>query len=497
MGRYVIAVDNGGTVIKAGMYDGDASQVAVAREPSVATSPGAGRVEIDLEELWSANSRCIRSVIATSGVSPEEIEAVGFAGQGKGLYVVDEVGAPIRPAITSADDRARDYAARWARNGTSRAVGERTLQGLFSSHPVALLAWLKNHEPESYARVRWVFSMKDYLVLRATGRAISDYSNQSGNSLMNLATRDYDPEILRLLGIAEIEGKLPPLLEATDVVGSVTGDVRKEWGCGPGTRVIAGLFDVNATALAAGIVDDRTLCMITGTAGVNIYASPHPVGGGSVAMNSYYCVPGYFIVEEGSNSSIGTLEWVIDCLFADQPPPGDSRYAIVEAEASSVAPEASEAVFLPYFSGDSDTGRAKGTWIGMLASDRRPHLLRAAYEGIAFAHKRHVDRMLAVAGGTPRLRVAGGGVHSALFLQILADAFQTPIEVAPDSDLGLRGVAAAALVGAGIQPELKATLPTNVRRVEPRPELEPLYARKYLRFIQALDTLAPLWEPST
>jgi L-xylulokinase len=496
MERYVIAVDNGGTAIKAGLYDGEGRQVALAREASVATSSGAGRVEIDLDDLWAANARCIRAVIAEAGVEPEQIVSVGFAGQGKGLYAVDAEGRQVRRAITSADDRARDHADRWNRDGTAEAVGRITLQGVFSSHPTALLAWLRDAEPEAYARIRWVFSMKDYLVMRATGRAVSDPSNQSGNSFMNLRTRDYDPEILRLLGIPEIIGKLPPLVEATDVVGPVTDEAREAWGCGPATSVIAGLFDVNATALAAGVIDDGTLCMITGTAGVNVYASPTPVTGGAVAMNSYYCVPGYFIVEEGSNSSVGTLEWVIEALFADRVMK-DERYAVLEAEASSVAPDASDTVFLPYFSGDAGSGRAKGTWIGMVPSDRRPHLVRAAYEGIAFAHRRHVDRMLAATGGAPRLRIAGGGVNSALFLQTLADTFQQPIEVTEDAELGLRGIAAAALVATGILPELQAAVGAATRIVEPEPAVASVYARKYARFTAALDALASLWEPTT
>jgi L-xylulokinase len=500
LGRYVIGVDSGGTYVKAGLFDEAGRRLGLVRRPSVTRKMHGGRVEIDLEALWGANSACVRDVIAESGVAPDEIACIGFAGQGKGLYMLGDGGQVIRAAITSADTRASAHVERWQADGSARSVSSRTLQGLYSSHPVSILAWLKDGEPDIYAKVRWVFSMKDYLVFRSTGRVISDFSNQSGNSLVNLESGDYDPEILRTLDIPEIISKLPPMLHATEIAGDVTARAAMDLGCAPGTKVIAGMFDVNASALAAGLVDENTLCVITGTAGVNVYASREPVRDGSVAMNSLYCIPGYYLIEEGSNSSLGCLEWVLGLLFSHEVAKareaGDDFYLQSERIASAVSVDHSDAAFLPYLSGDGGYGPAGGVWLGMSLSDGRAHLLRTVYEGVAFAHKRHVERLLRNRSAPASIRVAGGGVHSPFFLQVLADVLQAPIELTECDELGVLGVSIAAGIAMGRYPDFVDAVNHLVplgRTVLPNAKACDSYTRKYARFTAAADKLNGLW----
>ncbi len=502
MTRYVIGVDSGGTFIKAGLYDEDGALRAIEREPSRTTAHPDGRVEIDLDELWRAVARCVRSLVHGSGIDPVDLAGIGFAGQGKGLYAIDAGGDPVGPAITSADNRAEPQVRRWRANGSAARVSALTLQGVYSSHPVSILAWLKENDPDAYRRIRWVLSMKDYLVHRATGVVASDFGIQSGNSFVNLRTRSYDAEILDLLGLPELMPALPPLVDATDVVGVLTPGAAEELGCAAGTPVISGMFDVHAAAVAAGLVDESAICMITGTAGVNVYAATEPVADGSVAMNSLYCLPGLVLVEEGSNSSIGGLGRVVDDLYATEgqaaEAAGTSRFAAVERVAAAVAPEDGDVVYLPYAAGDEGLGSARASWVGIGPATGRDHLLRAAYEGFAFAHRRHVDRLTASRGGPAVLRVAGGGASSPLFVQILADVLGAPVHVMPEAELGVRGVAMATGVAVGLCPSLAEAVERSspgARTVAPDPATAATYERKYARFTRTVEALRTLSDP--
>lgn len=175
--------------------------------------------------------------------------------------MVDANGACFRHAITSSDTRSWKYVERWRQDGTADKVFAKTFQAVSEGQPVSILAWMKDNEPENYRRCRWVFSMKDFFVYRMTGEPVADYCNQSGNNYINLAVNRYDPEILSLLGIAEIENKLPPLWNAADVCGCVTAEAAALCGLAPNTKVVAGMFDVGATAVASGLVDSEKLCI--------------------------------------------------------------------------------------------------------------------------------------------------------------------------------------------------------------------------------------------
>ena len=122
---------------------------------------------------------------------------------------------------------------------------------------------------------------------------------------MNLNTGKYEPKILEMLGIFEIAVKLPPIMNSAEVCGNVTKEAASKLGCIEGTDVIVGMFDVDTSGIAMGLVTESELGMITGTCSINAYVAKEPVKDRSVSMNSYYCIPDYYFIEEGSNISAG------------------------------------------------------------------------------------------------------------------------------------------------------------------------------------------------
>ena len=145
-------------------------------------------------------------------------------GHGNGLYLVDAAGRPVRPAIRGADTRARAYIDRWLADGVDRAIRPKTMQAIWPAQPNALLAWMRDHEPESLRQAAANLTCKDYIRLRLTGEIWQERTDMSGCSLINVGTGDYDPEVLEAFGIADMRRLLPPLKRSEDICGTVTAD---------------------------------------------------------------------------------------------------------------------------------------------------------------------------------------------------------------------------------------------------------------------------------
>ena len=208
---YLMGIDNGGTFVKAGIVDENGNILAVAKEPVHNLTPQAGFTERDMDELWSQNAKVIRGAIAKAGIDPKEIRGVSFSGHGKGLYMVDADGRPSYRGILSTDTRAWEYVKAWSQDGTKEKVFAKTFQDILACQPVALLAWIRDHDPEAYQRTRWVFSINDYIRFCLTGVANGEYTALSGGNLVNMTTFQYDKELMALYGLEEVYDKLPPL----------------------------------------------------------------------------------------------------------------------------------------------------------------------------------------------------------------------------------------------------------------------------------------------
>ena len=188
--RYLMGIDNGGTFSKAAIFREDGVQIASKSASVSLFTPDSGFRERDLSELWDANVTVVRSVIEASGVSPSEIAAVSVSGHGKGLYLVDKMGNPLGRGILSTDCRAADLVSRWEREGIAEAARKYTYQPVSACQPVALLAWLKEYDPDLYRQIGCVLSVNDYIRFCLTGQAYSEYTVASGSGFVVLIKRD-------------------------------------------------------------------------------------------------------------------------------------------------------------------------------------------------------------------------------------------------------------------------------------------------------------------
>jgi L-xylulokinase len=225
-----------------------------------------------------------------------------------------------------------------------------------------------------------------------------------------------------------------------------------------------------------------------------------PAPAGQLFMTSRYCIPGYYLMIEGSATSASNLEWFLAQFFEAEAAAaklqGQNLYDVVNRLVAETVPEDTNLLFFPFLYGSNVAPEAAACLIGMRDRYHRGHVLRAIYEGVAFAHKMHLERLLRVRALPEQIRASGGATRSGVWMQTLADVFQLPVEVPEGTELGALGAAICAAVAAGIHPDYAAACAAMVRfarTFRPDPQRLTLYQAKYQRYCRFLDVMEPVW----
>ena len=498
MDEYVIGIDNGGTATKAAVFDLKGRQIASAGRQTEIITPKPGYTERDMEELWKTNCECIRAAVEKSGIEPRRIIGAAVCGHGKGLYPWGKDGKPAYHGIISTDGRAWEYPLRWKEDGTAKTLYPRLCQNLMACQQVSLLAWMKEHDRAIYDNIQWVFSVKDYIRFRMTGEAYSEMTDISGSGLMNVRDACFDREILDCFGIGETYEKLAPLRRSSDVCGRITAEASRGCGLPEGTPVAGGMFDIDACALAMHVTTPEEMCTITGTWSINEFISEKPITNGTVAMNSLYAIPGYYLEEECSATSAGNLEWFIKNLMQGfVPPNGERIYDSLDGLVRSVPADECNVYFLPFLYGSNMHPLGKAAFVGLTEFHSRAHMARAVYEGVAFSHKTHVERLLKARRKPKTIRMGGGAVNSKTWVQMFADVLDLPIETVGTKELGALGSAMAAAVAAGKFRDYREAADQMVHiggTVQPDPVAAGIYREKYETYSKVCEALDRVWD---
>lgn len=497
-----IGVDNGGTETKAAIYTADGRELAVARVATEAITPYPGFVERNMEEMWDSNCKVIREVIEKSGVAAESIKGVAVCGHGKGLYLWGKDNRPVRNGIISTDNRAYEVLARWKADGTEEKVFDLTCQHILSCQPVTLLAWMKEHEPDAYRKIQYIFEAKDYIRYRLTGEAKAELTDYSGANLVNLHTKSYDRELLDLFGLGEMLPCLPTLCRATDICGYVTQEASEQTGLPVGIPVAGGMFDIDACMLAAGVTNERNMCMIAGTWCVNLYLRTQPVIDKSIMMNTIFALPQYYLIEECSPTSAGNLSWIVSELTkelkADCKQRNQNIYAVMDEWVESIGAEECCPIYLPFLMGSHAHPNAKACFVGISNFHNRRHLIRSVFEGVTFSHRFHMQRLLKSRALMPEaIRLSGGVANSAVWSQMFADVMGLPVETVRVNETGALGCAIAASVATGYYADIEdaVTHMTNVHmRYEPNLAVRELYNKKFNLYMETVRALDSVWD---
>lgn len=497
MARYLVGVDNGGTMSKAAVFTEDGRELAAASRKVEILEPFPGWSERDMDAMWRGTAEAIREAVAKAGVDAADIACVACAGHGNGLYLIDADGRPVRNGINSMDGRAASIIAHWKADGVDARALPKTAQCIWPAQPNALLAWLRDHEPQNLARASSVLMAKDYTRFRLTGEVAMELTDMSGTSLMNVVTGQYDDEVLALFGIAEMKRLLPPLVKSAELCGKVTSAAAALTGLKAGTPVAGGMFDIDACGLASGCVDERQFVMVSGTWGNNQYIARQPLIDAGLFMTSCYSMPGWYLMLEGSPTGAGNLEWFVSEFLTDkkellQRDGEGSVYTWADAAVGPMTPHEDDPLFLPFLYGSNVGYPAKACFLGLTSRHTRNDAMRAVYEGCVFSHNDHLQRLYKFRPQPEVIRLTGGAARSAVWVQMFADIFQVPVEIPDGTELGALGAAVAAAVACGLYPsyETAVVAMTRVaRRYEPDSARRSVYAIRYAKYLKAVESL--------
>ena len=458
-GTFLLGIDAGQTVTKAVLFDATGHEVVAGRVDTTIESPRPGWYERDMTLLWQDAAAAIAACLRSAGVPGRRIAAIGLCGHNDGVYAVDAANRPVRPAILATDSRARRYAERFPDDALPL-----TGQIPNAGSPAAICAWLRDREPRTLERARWLLFAKDWLRLCLTGEPGTDPTEASA-AFADVRTQDYSDAALELYGLVAIAGTLPPIFRSAQVAGRVTAAAAEVTGLAAGTPVVTGAHDTDAAALGMGAIGPGAVSIIMGTFAVNqVVAADARLDRRWLART--FLRPGQWLHMSNSPSSASSLEWAARVLGPHDP---DGRPDFAAAIASACAADPAGApLFLPFLY-DSATG---ASFAGVRGHHTAADLRRAVLDGVVFSHRTHLDGLRYGFAFSAAGRLGGGGARSAHWSQLLADATELSLEVTDAAEAGARGAAALAGIGLGWYSSLDDAVAATVRvtrRHEPHP----------------------------
>lgn len=444
--KYFLGIDTSTTSSKALIIDERGDVVTTASSPHTLQTPRLLWSEQDPQEWWQAVALSITTALKAANLNGEQIAAVGLTGQMHGLVLLDAAGEVLRPAILWNDQRTQSQCdeihRRIGRERFIQICGNAALPGFTAPK----ILWVKEKEPDVFARGAHVLLPKDYIRYKLTGDYAMDKADGAGTVLFDLRLRDWSDELLTVLEIPR--AWMPPTYEGTEVTGVVTGAADALTGLKAGTPVVAGGGDQAAGAVGMGAVEPGVVSLTVGTSGVVFATTPSALIEPEGRLHAFcHAVPGMWHFMGVMLSAAGSLQWYRDALA-----PGMSFDDLIR-EAESIPAGCEGLQFLPYLSGERTPypdPLARGGFIGLTIRHSRAHMTRAVLEGVAFGLK---DGFLLLQGAglgeIAQIRASGGGIKSALWRQILASVLGAELVTVNSSEGGAYGAALLAGVSVG------------------------------------------------
>jgi xylulokinase len=458
-GYYFIGIDVSTTATKALLIDERGDVVGVETTQYGFETPFPLWSEQD-PALWRDGTfGSIKRLLANTGISGEAVAGIGLTGQMHGLVLLDEKGTVLRPSILWNDQRTAaqcdEIRERVGRQRLIQITGNDALTGFTAPK----ILWVRQHEPDVYARVRHILLPKDYARYQLTGEFAVDRAGGAGTLLFDLAQRTWSDEVLRALDIPR--EWLPPTFEGPETTGRINAEAAASTGLKAGTPVVAGGGDQAAGAVGVGAVEPGIVALVLGTSGVVFATTEEPLIEPEGRLHAFcHAVPDGWHFMGVMLSTASSLQWYRDTVAPDM------DFDALTAEAAAVPAGSEGLFFLPYLTGERTPypdPEARAAWIGLTRRHSRAHMTRAVLEGVAYGLKDSF-RLLQEAGlgEIHQVRVSGGGAKSALWRQILADTFNTELVTVNTTEGAAFGAALLAATGTGNFPSVPAACETAI-----------------------------------
>lgn len=468
-----LGIDIGTSSLKAVLID-DGQRIVGSRSMSLDVSrPHSGWSEQDPESWWTACGAVLDGLAADHRAEMAAVRGIGLSGQMHGATLLDEADKVLRPCILWNDGRSAAEAAEIS-TVSERVTGNIAMPGFTAPK----LMWVRNHEPEIFARVRTVLLPKDYVRLKLTGDKASDMSDSAGTLWLETAKRAWSDEMLALTGMDR--SQMPELFEGSAATGTLNAELASRWGMTGKVVVAGGGGDNAASGCGVGAVAPGTGFISIGTSGVIFVTADRYRGNPAGAVHAFcHAVPGTWHQMGVSLSSAGCLDWLGHILEAS---PGD----LVDALGDK--PEGpSSILFLPYLSGERTPHNdvaIRGAFVGLDQADDRRAMTQAVLEGVAFAFKDCLDVLTMPLAEPRRLLAVGGGSRSRYWLSTIATILGMPIAVPEDGDFGAAfGAARLGLIAAEDADPFAVCAPPAIREtIDPNAGLSEAYAAAHATY---------------
>jgi xylulokinase len=493
---HILAHDLGTTGNKASLFEAETGVAVASLFESYETSyPQPNWAEQDPSDWRRAVFQGTRRLLDQAALSPSAVSVVSFSGMMNGALPVDAAGEPLRPAILWADQRAIGEAQFLADACGAARVYRCTGSRPGAGYTAAKLLWIKRHQPELYARTRWVLQSKDYAVFLLSGAIATDYSDASNTNLFDLEQRAWASDLIRATALDE--DKLPPLHPSTAVVGRVTPQAAAETSLLAGTPVVIGGGDGSCAAVGAGSVIPGDAYTYIGSSAWIAVTAEQPVYDPQMrTFTLAHLDPRLYMPIGVMQCAGGSFDWLEGLLRGDS----EARlYDDLGSAAAGVPLGARGLLFLPHLMGERSpywNPLARGAFVGLSMAHGRPEVTRAVMEGVAFNLCSILDALGAREAGTTAMRLIGGAARSTTWRQILADVFDLPILLpALPAQATSLGAAIAGGIGVGLYPDFGVAHKfIQVAEAErPEPAARARYTEIYPLFLEAYRALEPIF----
>ena len=436
-----------------------------------------GWAEQDPEDWWRAAQLAIAG--ALQAANHPRIEALALTGQMHGCVMLDDAGNVLRPALIWCDQRTHPQCD-WLTEtiGAARLI-QLVANPALPNFTLTKLLWVRDHQPDIFARIAHVLCPKDYIRYRLTGTLAMDMQEASGTLLLDVVHRRWSTEVAAAAAIPL--AWLPPLFEGPEICAHLSAAGAAATGLSAGTPVAAGAGDQGAGAVGMGILAPGSVSATIGTSGVVFAATAQPTLDPLGRLHTFcHAAPGVWHVMGVTNGAGLSLRYLKETFFPD------STYDQLTSLAAAAPPGSDGLLWAPYLFGERTPHldpTARAALVGLTASHSRGHIVRAVLEGVAFSLNDTLTLFRELHIPVTKIRLGGGGARSRLWRQIQADAYNHPVEILEADEGGAFGAALLAGTGIGAWPSVEAACAATIRPAATiTPQHGPAMAEAYTHF---------------
>lgn len=450
----LLGIDAGTTSVKSGLFSADGKCLAVVRREYQLSTPRTNWAELDPEIYWQACVETVQEVLQRAGKN--NVAAICVSSQGETVIALDAQGEPVYPAIVWLDNRAEREAEILARK-FSKDVYEKTgIPEIIPTWTGCKILWLKQNEPDVFARAEKFLLVQDYLIYKLTGQYTSNDSISCTSLYLDIQKHGWWSDILHEIGIDEKQ--LPRLIPPGEVIGTITADAAAQTGLPQTAKVVGGGMDQSVGAIGAGNIRAGVVSETTGAALTIQVTIPSPdVDKHKVIPVYCHSVPGEYLFVPVCPTAGMAYKWFRDTFamleVAHAEKDGTDSYDLLTALAVDIPPGSDGLTLLPHLMGaysPEPNPAARGSFTGFTLSHTRGHFARAILEGVAFLLKRNLEVLKNAGVDASEIRSTGGGARSPLWNQIKANVCNLPVVTLQNEDTALLGDAILAGVAAGV-----------------------------------------------